>query len=92
MFSLLFSFCFCGKDLSSFSCIFSFFNIFFFVSDKKKITVWCYNRLIFGIIRRGLELYRWRLGRRQGRSIRNGSSCSPCFSMAFNDWEVALVE
>ena len=36
MFSLLFSFCFCGKDLSSFSCIFSSFNIFFFVSDKKK--------------------------------------------------------
>ena len=37
-------FCFCGKDLSSFSfscissfsCIFSSINIFFFVSDKKK--------------------------------------------------------
>ena len=39
MFSLLFSFCFCGKDLSSFSCIFSSFNIFFFVSDKKKMNV-----------------------------------------------------
>ena len=48
VFSLLFSFCFVGRTshpslgflsfscFSSFSCIFSFINILFFVSDKKK--------------------------------------------------------